>query len=57
VLGAVSVAALGNLGLQLFHFRDASIMVLTWHLGSVGLLSVLALLTGRQVLGWHRPSS
>jgi hypothetical protein len=56
VLGAVSVAALANLGLQLFHFRDASIMVLTWHLGSVGLLSVLALLTGRQILGWHRRS-
>ena len=54
VLGTVSVAALGNLGLQLFHFRDASIMVLTWHLGSIAVLSALALLAGRQVLGWRR---
>jgi hypothetical protein len=54
VLGALAVAAVGNLGLQVFHVRDASIMVLVWHLGSVALLSLLAGWTGRQVLGRRR---
>lgn len=53
VLGALAVAALGNLGLQLFHFKDASIMVLAWHLGSVAVLCLLAWLAGRQVLDWR----
>lgn len=53
VLGALAVAAIGNFGLQLFHFRDASIMVLFWHLGSVVVLSVLAGWFGRRVLGWR----
>jgi hypothetical protein len=52
MLGALAVAALGNLGLQAFHLHDASIMVLTWHLGSVVLLSAVGGLLGRQVLGW-----
>ena len=49
-LGALAVAATGNFGLQVFHLRDASIMVLLWHLGSVTLLSVLAGWAGRRVL-------
>jgi hypothetical protein len=57
VLADLSVAALANLGLQLFHVRDASIMVPVWHLGSVAVLAVPALVAGRQVLGWHRPLS
>src|SRR5262249_29642885 len=46
MLAALSVAALGNLGLQAFHLHDASIMVLTWHLGGVALLSALGGLLG-----------
>ena len=54
LLGALAVAAIGNFGMQLFHFRDASIMVLFWHLGSVAVLSVLAGSFGEHVLGWRR---
>lgn len=54
VLGAVAVAAASNLGLQTFHVRDASIMVLVWHLGNVALLSVLAGWMGRLVLARRR---
>lgn len=53
VLGALAVAAIGNFGMQLFHFRDASIMVLFWHLGSVAVLSALAGWLGGHVLGWR----
>ncbi len=56
MLGALSVAALGNFGLQAFHLHDASIMVLTWHLGSVGLLSAVGGLLGRRVLDLPRPA-
>lgn len=57
VLGALAVAALGNFGLQLFHFRDASIMVLVWHLGSVAVLLLLGGSLGRQILGRRRTPS
>jgi hypothetical protein len=55
-LGALAVAAIGNFGMQLFHFRDASIMVLFWHLGSVAVLSALAGWLGRHVLAWRHAS-
>ena len=55
LFGALAVAAIGNFGMQLFHFRDASIMVLVWHLGSVAVISALAGLAGERVIGWrHR---
>lgn len=55
LLGALAVAAIGNFGMQLFHFRDASIMVLVWHLGSVAVISALAGLAGERLVGWrHR---
>lgn len=53
VLGALAVAAIGNFGMQIFHFRDASIMMLFWHLGNVAVLSVLAGWLGDHVLGWR----
>lgn len=52
-LGALAVAAIGNFGMQVFHFRDASIMLLFWHLGNVAVLSVLAGWLGGHVLGWR----
>jgi hypothetical protein len=55
-LGALAVAAIANFGMQLFHFRDASIMVLFWHLGSVAVLSALAGWLGRHVLAWRHAS-
>jgi hypothetical protein len=53
VLAALAVAAIGNFGLQIFHFQDASIMVLVWHIGSVLLLSLLAGWMGERLLGWR----
>jgi len=57
VLAAIAVAAIGNFGLQIFHFSDASIMVLIWHLGSVVLLSVIAGALGDRLLVWRRPEA
>jgi hypothetical protein len=56
MLGALAVAAIGNFGMQFFHFRDASIMMLFWHLGNVAVLSVLAGWIARYVLGWRHAS-
>jgi hypothetical protein len=53
MLGALAVAAIGNFGMQFFHFRDASIMMLVWHLGNVAILSALAGCIAHQVLGWR----
>ena len=53
-MGALAVAAICNFGMQFFHRGDASVMVLSWHLGSVALLSALGGWLGERVLGWHR---
>ena len=57
MLGALAVAAIGNFGMQFFHFRDASIMLLFWHLGNVAVLSVLAGWLGRYALGWRHANA
>lgn len=53
-LGALAVAAIANFGMQLFHYRDASIMILFWHLGNVAVLSMLGGWLGRHILVWRR---
>jgi hypothetical protein len=53
VLGALAVAALGNVGMRLFHLGDASIMVLVWHLGAVALLAAIAGAFGRSIVAWR----
>jgi hypothetical protein len=55
-LGALAAAALGNVGLRLFHVQDASLMVLVWQFGTVALLSALAGLFGGRVLHWRHPT-
>jgi hypothetical protein len=52
MLGALAVAAIGDFGMQFFHFR-ASIMMLFWHLGNVAILSALAGWIAHSVLGWR----
>ena len=52
-LGALAVASVANFGLQFAHMRDASIMVLTWHLGAAAVLSALGGWLGDRVLGWQ----
>lgn len=56
-MAALAVASLANLGLQFAHVRDASIMVLTWHLGAAALVSALGGWLGLRVLGWRGPRS
>lgn len=51
-LGALAAAAVGNFGLRLFHYQDASVMVLTWQFGSVVLLTLLAGWNGKYILRW-----
>jgi hypothetical protein len=55
-MAALAVASVVNLGLQFAHARDASIMVLTWHLGGAAVLSVLGGWFGERVLGWRQVS-
>lgn len=51
-LAALAVAALGNLGLRIYHVGDASIVLLVWHFGAVVVLSLIAGWIGRRVLNW-----
>lgn len=56
-LGTLAVAALANLGLQLFHVGDASIMILFWHFGGAAVLAALAGSVGRRVLHWRHAAA
>ncbi|MBX9591968.1 MAG: DUF1109 domain-containing protein [Hyphomonadaceae bacterium] len=56
-LGALAVASVANLGLQLAHARDASIMVLVWHLGAVAVWVAIGGWLGAFVLGRRHASS
>lgn len=51
-LGALAAAALGAVGLRLFHTQDLALMVLVWQIGSVLLLVLAAALAGRRLLRW-----
>src|SRR5262245_5392116 len=53
-LAALAVASVANFGLQFAHARDASIMVLVWHLGAAALLAALGGSLGVRALGWRR---
>ncbi|HEY7085194.1 MAG TPA: NrsF family protein [Hyphomicrobiaceae bacterium] len=50
-LAALAVASLANFGLQFAHVHDASIMVLTWHLGAAAVFSALGGSLGERILG------
>lgn len=52
-LAALAVASVANFGLQFAHTRDASIMILTWHLGAAVVLSTLGGWLGERILGWR----
>jgi hypothetical protein len=52
-LAALAVASIANFGLQFAHVRDASIMVLVWHLGAAAVLAALGGWLGQRVLRWQ----
>lgn len=52
-LAGLAVGGLANVGLQLFHHADISLMVLVWHLGIVGLLSAALALLAPRFLRWR----
>jgi hypothetical protein len=52
-LGALAVSAVSNLGMQVFHAHDVSIMLLVWHLGGAAVLALLAGALGDRILRWR----
>lgn len=52
-LGGLAAAGLGDFGLRLFHYQDASMMVLVWQMGTVIFLTMMAASTGRIFLDWR----
>jgi hypothetical protein len=55
-LGALATAAVVAFGLRFFHVGDASIMILTWHMGLAAVLTVAAGVAGPRLLGWRVPA-
>jgi hypothetical protein len=51
-LGAIAVGAATNFSMRLFHYGDATIMVLVWHFGVAAVFALVASLLGGQVLKW-----
>ena len=56
LLGGLAAAALGNVGLRLYHPQDASLMVLVWQFGAVAGLSALCGAFGNRLLRWRHPA-
>ncbi|SMF26466.1 hypothetical protein SAMN06265365_110148 [Tistlia consotensis] len=53
--GALAVAGIAATALSLLHALDATVMILIWNLGTVGLLVGLASAFGEQMLSWFAP--
>ncbi|MBI1246044.1 MAG: DUF1109 family protein [Alphaproteobacteria bacterium] len=49
-MGALAAAAAGSTGLELFHHIDTSTEALVWHFGTVGLVTLIGLASGRRAL-------
>src|SRR5262249_8316409 len=49
-LGGLAAAGLGNFGLRLFHFPDASLVVLGWQVGTRFILTAMGALGGEILL-------
>jgi hypothetical protein len=52
-LGALAAAALGNLGLRLFHEGDVTVVMLLWQLVAMAGLTALAGAAGPRLLAWR----
>jgi hypothetical protein len=55
--GSLAVAAIATTGLSLFHDLDATIMVLTWNVGTALLFIGLGSAFGRKMFSWVAPRS
>jgi hypothetical protein len=53
-LAAIAVGAITNFAMRLFHYGDATIMILVWHIGVAALFALIASLLGGQILKWPR---
>ena len=49
----VAAAGLGNLGVCVTHHAYGNVLVLVWHVGIVGALTMLVGSAGRRVLSWQ----
>ncbi len=56
VLGTLSVSALASAGVTFFHDADTAMMVLIWHMGTIGLLTLASWLGGDRVFAWIGPA-
>jgi len=54
LLAAIAVTGVASFSLNLFHQFEASAMVLIWNIGMAAVLSVLAIVYGRNFLSWKR---
>lgn len=52
-LGAVAASGLANFGVRFVHGFDASLIVLTWHVGTLVACSLVAGVAGRSLLKWR----
>ena len=51
-LATLAAGAMGNFALRFFHMQDEALMILIWQVGSVALLTLLAIPLGNHVLKW-----
>ena len=56
-LAAIAVGAITNFAMRLFHYGDATIMILVWHIGAAAVFALIASLFAGQILKWPRRPS
>jgi len=56
-MGSLAAAAFSAAGLSLYHHLDTALMVLIWHLGSIGVVVTAWSLGARRIFGWLEPES
>ena len=54
VLGGIAAAGLANFVVRFVHAADASVIVLVWHLGAVGIVIGTATASGHRLFQWPR---
>jgi hypothetical protein len=52
LLGGLAAAGLANFGVRFLHTADASVIVIVWHIGAVGLGVAAIAASGRRMFDW-----